>query len=118
MGLKLLPIQKSFKSEFEIAKKYYSIVLLLNNLSITPTELNLLSFIAVNGTISTPPVRDEFMKEFDIHKNHVYNMQAKLQKLKLLIKDKENKVRVNPNIHPDFNNPDLILMVKLHKDAD
>ena len=118
MGIQILPIQKHFESKFEVAKKYYSVLLLLNGIHVTPTELNMLSYIAVNGTISTPPVRDEFMKEFKVHKNHVYNMQAQLQKLNLLIKDKDNKVRVHPNIHPDFDNPELILMVKLHRDVE
>jgi len=109
-------IQKSYKTQFDIAKCYYTIVFGLNNLHVTKNELNLVAFSAVMGTISTPPVRKQFCEEFDIPTGSMYNMVSKLQKQQILYKDQENKIRVNPVILPDFTRPDLLLIIKMNKD--
>lgn len=89
----------------------------LNNLHVTNNELNLVAFSAVMGTISTPPIRKQFCEEFDVSAGSVYNMVAKLQKGSILVKDKDNKIRVNPTILPDFTKPDVLLVIKLGKDG-
>lgn len=116
MSTQLFKISKSYDSLFEIARKYYSIVFDLGNIKVTTSELDLIAFSAVNGTISTPPVRDEFIKEFKVPKGSVYNMVSKLQKMKIFVKDTDNKVRVNKQILPDFNN-ELLLTITINKNA-
>lgn len=110
-------IQKSYKTEFEIAKRYYTIVFGLNDIHVTKNELNLVAFSAVTGTISTPPIRKQFCDEFKVPAGSVYNMVAKLQKLSILQKDKDNKIRVNSFILPDFAKADILLVIKIEKDG-
>jgi len=109
-------IQK-YDTDFEIARKYYVILFALNNLKITHKELDLVAYCAVHGTISTPPVRNEFMRIFNVPKNSVYNMISELKKLNILFKDKDNKIRINPQILPDFNKKELILAIKISKNV-
>lgn len=110
-------IAKSYKSEFEIAKKYYTIIFALNDIHITKNELNLIAFTAIHGTLSTPPIREQFRKEFDIPQASVYNMIGKLKKLNILISDRDNKLRINPIILPNFSlHTDIILVVKMLKE--
>lgn len=95
-------INKKYTSDIDFARAYYSLIVQLNNISITPTEMNLLCYCAVNGTISTPPVRDAFIQEFKVPKGSVYNIVSKLQRLKLMIKI-QGKIRVNPALQIDFS---------------
>lgn len=105
-------INKSFESKFEFAKIYYSIIFQLNKIKTTNNELNLICYSAVNGTFSTPPIREQFMKDFGIPKGSLYNMLSKLQQKKILVKV-QNKIRINPQIQLDFDRPfyklDIIL---------
>lgn len=103
-------IEKKY-SKFEVAKQYYTILFSVNNLPISNKEVCLVAFSAVNGTISTPPVRDEFIKQFHSSRNGVYNITAKLIKLGIFVKI-NNKIRVNPHILPDFSVP-FIFHIKL-----
>lgn len=117
MSVNFQRVEKSFSSKIELAKRYYGLIFLLNGINITDRELDLVSFSAINGTISTPPVREEFMKVYDISKAHVYNLTAKLQKMSILIKDKDNKIRINNSIYPDFSNKELVMVIKLIENA-
>ena len=111
-------IAKTYSSEFEVAKKYYTIVFGLNDIHLTKHELNLVAFSAVNGTISTPPIKEQFCKEFNISSASIYNIIGKLKKLDILIKDKDNKIRVNPIILPNFGlHSNIVLVIKMLKDG-
>lgn len=105
-------IEKKLKSKFDIARKYYSFLFDINDIRLNKSQLDLVAYCSLHGTFSTPPVREEFIKKFKVHKNTVYNILAFLQKKGILIKDKDKKIRVNPQITLDFNKP-LVLQVKL-----
>ena len=111
--MKIQKIHKKY-SLFEKAKKYYTILFILNDLPISFKEIDLVAFCAIKGTISTPPVRDEFVKLFHSSKNTVYNMSAKLQKQGIFIKT-QNKIKINPVILLDFSE-ELFLAIKLSND--
>lgn len=117
MGAHFQKISKSYDSLLEIAKKYYLIVFSLNNINVTPNQLELVAFSAINGTLSTPPVRDEFIRKYNIPIHSVYNMIAELKKQNILIKDKDKKIRVNPQILPDFTNNQHVLVINLQINA-
>jgi len=104
MELVIQKINKEYASSMELAKTYYTFITEINKIQITRKELDLLCYCAVNGTISTPPVRDAFVKEYNTPKGSVYNMVSKLQKLKLMVKI-NGKIRVNPHIQLDFTKP-------------
>lgn len=112
-GVNFQRIEKKFETDFEIAKRYYTIVLGLNDIHVTKSEMNLIAFSAVNGTISTPPIKQQFCELFDIPPGSIYNMICKLRKLGILTKDKDNKIRVNPVIRPDFSKPEMVLIIKI-----
>jgi hypothetical protein len=110
-------IAKTYITEFDIAKKYYTIIFTLNDIHLTKNEINLVAFSAVNGTLSTPPIKQQFCEQFDVPSASVYNIIGKLKKLNILIKDRENKIRINPVILPDFaQHTDIILVIKMLKE--
>lgn len=90
------------KDSIDLAILYYRTLFSLNNIHIRPRELELISFTAVRGTLSTPPIREEFMELYKINKSHLHYLIHQLNKKGILIK-KEGKWRVNPKIHPDFS---------------
>jgi hypothetical protein len=106
-------IRISKGGEFELAKAYYSILFILNDIKVTKTELNLIAYCAVNGTISTPPIREEFMREFDVPNGSLNNMIARLQQDDVRIFVKENKkIRIHPAIRMNFKD-DILLQLYL-----
>lgn len=110
-------VVKSYESEFEIAKKYYTIIFSVNDIHLTRMEMNLVAFAATHGTLSTPPIKQQFCKEFDVPTASVYNMIGKLKKLEIFIKDRDGKLRINPIILPNFaQHTDIVLVVKILKD--
>lgn len=111
--MKINKLHKKISDKFEIARKYYNIVFDMNDIHITAKELDLVAFSATNGTMSTPPIREEYIKRFKVSKASMYNMIARLQKIKILMKDKEGKIRVNSQIHPDFNQKEFLIAIKI-----
>lgn len=109
----LQKIDKSYETKFELVKSYYTMVCLLNKIKATPLEIKLLAFSALRGTISSPPIRDEFTRQFKAPKASIYNLVSQLQRKHLMVKGDDNKVRVNPMILPDFTQSTLILNIKL-----
>lgn len=111
-------IIQRFKNEclddFDLVKRYYKIVLGINNIHVTEKELNLICYSALHGTISTPPVRDGFIKMFDIPLASMYNMSAKLQKRGVFIKGDDGKIKVHPSISPSFEYGKLLLVINLN----
>ena len=104
MELVIQKINKEYSNSMEFAKAYYTFITQINKIDITPKEMDFLCYCAINGTISTPPVRDAFIKEYSTPKGSVYNMAAKLQRLRLMVKV-NGKIRVNPALQIDFNKP-------------
>lgn len=107
-------INKKYSSDIEFAEAYYTMITQLNKIHLTNTEMSLLCYCAVYGTISTPPVRDAYIKEYKVPKGSVYNIVSKLQKLKLMVKI-QGKIRVNPALQIDFTANTYNLNISLIK---
>lgn len=90
------------KDRLELALKYYSVFSALTGMALTDRQLQLLAFTAINGNISYPPIRKEFIEKFNSSSSTINNMVGVLKKLKVLIKDGD-KVKVNPAIIIDFD---------------
>ena len=101
------------KEENALAKaiKYYSVLMLLNNIHLAPMEINLLAFTALKGTISSGGSKKQFCEIFSSSKASIGNNIHLLRKKHLLTKV-EGKVRVIPPLQIDFTH-DLILNIKL-----
>jgi hypothetical protein len=99
--MRIIPLKYESLEAFSIAKRFYSIICILNNIKITNKELELLAFCAVEGTISTPPVKERFIEQFKSTPGNIHNISSKLQRLNLFQKIK-GKIRVNPALQIDF----------------
>lgn len=105
-------IQKiSLKEEdaLSIAKRYYSILSAISNVSLTEREIQLIAFTAVRGNISYSTNRQEFCTMYKSSSPTINNIISKLKKLGLLVKD-GGKIKVNPQYLLDFNN-NLVLQL-------
>jgi hypothetical protein len=84
-------IQKIYKEfpNMELVKKYYAILFLLNDIHVPEKELSLVAFSALNGSLTSPPIRNKFIVLFNSSEGSVYNMMASLQKKNILVKDED-----------------------------
>lgn len=99
-------------SILEKAVKYYSIMSVLNNIHLTPREIQLLAFMSLRGTISTPASKAEFERLFSSPRASIGNMVWKLTNKGILVRNEENDVVINPHIRLNFNDV-LVLNITL-----
>lgn len=104
-------LRKPVKDNFETAEKYYSILSAVNNLKLTPREIQLLAFTAIKGNISYANNRQEFCEKYDSTSPTINNIISKLKKIGVLVKD-GSKVKVNPVIILPFDR-DIVLEIKM-----
>ena len=104
-------IRKNVEDQFALAEKYYSILSAINNLSLTPREIQLVAFTAIKGNISYANIRQEFCERYNSTSPTINNIISKLKKIHVLIKD-GSKVKVNPVIILPFNT-NVTLEIKL-----
>lgn len=104
-------LKKSSKDGFEMAEKYYSILSAINNLHLTPREIQLVAFTAIKGNISYANIRQEFCENYNTTSPTINNIISKLKKINVLVKD-GTKVKVNPVIILPFDK-DVVLEIKL-----
>jgi len=97
-------IKYSVEDEFELAEKYYALLSIINNLGLTKRELQLISFMAIKTSTSYSKLKDEFCKKYGTTIPTFNNMVCKLNKIKVLVRDKK-RARVNPLIVIDFEKP-------------
>lgn len=104
-------IRKNVEDQFALAEKYYSILSAINNLHLTPREIQLVAFTAIKGNISYANIRQEFCERYNSTSPTINNIISKLKKIHVLIKD-GSKVKVNPVIILPFNT-NVTLEIKL-----
>jgi TATA-box binding protein (TBP) (component of TFIID and TFIIIB) len=104
-------LKKGVETDLQLAEKYYSILSVINNLSLTQREIQLVAFTAIKGNITFANVREEFCKTYKSTSPSINNIISKLKKVGIFIKE-NGKVKVNPIISIDFKN-DLILNITI-----
>jgi hypothetical protein len=104
-------LRKGMEDKYAVARKYYSILSAINNLSLTKREIELVAFTAVKGNISYANVRSQFCDEYNTTTATINNIVSKLKKIGIFIKD-SGKVSVNPIIVIDFKK-NLNLVIRL-----
>jgi hypothetical protein len=107
-------MKRQEKDSFSIAKKYYSLLFDVNNINVTEREIQLISFMAINGSISYKHVKEEFCKEFKTTNATINNMVSRLKNVGVLVKD-GSKVKVHPSISLDFNKDVTLQITLLHE---
>ncbi len=98
-------------STIDVAKKYYSILSVINNLNLTEREIQLVAFTAIKGNISYPNNREEFCTTYNSSSPTINNIVSKLKKIHVLVKEGD-KIKVNPYILLNFEN-DITLQIPL-----
>lgn len=106
-------MKKEEKDVFSIAERYYSIVSAMNDLHLTPREIELTAFTAVKGNISYASNRKEFCEKYNTTSATINNLVYELKKMGVLIKE-GGKIKVNPIIVLDFNKPIRLEIKLLH----
>jgi len=105
-------ISKTYTKE-KLVNNYYSIISVLNDLKLTPMEINLLSFTAIRGGITNPAAKQEFCEKYDSNPGTIYNCISKLTRKGLFIK-KGNKISIHPSLLLEFNNLTLNICMKIN----
>jgi hypothetical protein len=103
------------RDKFSSVKKYYSILFSINEINVTEREIQLVSFIALNGSISYKHVKEEFCKEFNTSNATINNLVSGLKKLGILIKD-DGKIKILPAIQLDFSK-NIVLQITLENET-
>ena len=104
-------LKRKEEDQFKLAEKYYTILSAVNNLNLTPREIQLVAFTAIKGNISYANNRKEFCQAYNTTSGTINNLVYKLKRLGIFIKD-GGKVKVNPIIVLDFSKP-IVLEIKL-----
>lgn len=104
-------LRREEKDSFQLAEKYYSLLSVINNLSLTQREVQLIAFTAIKGNISYANIRKEFCEKYKTTSPTINNIISKLKKIGVLVKD-GTKVKVNPVIILNFDK-DITLEIKL-----
>ena len=97
--------------KYEKAERYYMILSAVNDLKLTPREIQLMAFTAIRGNMSYATIREDFCNKFKSTSPTINNIISKLKKIGVLIK-KDGKIKVNPVILLDFDK-DVQLDIKL-----
>ena len=98
-----------------LAEKYYGIISAINNLHLTPREIQLISFTAVRGNMSYANIREDFCEEYKTSSPTINNIISRLKKKGVLVKDK-GKIKVHPNIVFDFKQSVRVEINLLHNE--
>lgn len=108
-------VQKIKRKEKDVAKKYYSVMFAVNDINVTERELQLVSYIAVNGSISYKHNKEEFCKQYNTSSATINNMVSRLKQLYILVKE-DGKIKINPLISLDFKK-NVVLQITLENEA-
>lgn len=99
----MLIVQKLNKNvtQEDLVRGYFSFLAGLNKINLSNQELTLLTFIALEGTISTVPTREKFLTGSKISKAVMGNLISSLKKKGFLQKE-DSKVKIYNKIRADF----------------
>ena len=102
---------KGFEDKYLLAQKYYALISVLNDLSLTEREVQLVAYTAIKGNMTFVNVRDEFCERYSSSRATINNIVSRMKKIGVMVKN-ENKIEVHPAIVLDFDK-DVVLQIKL-----
>lgn len=111
MAILAQKIEKKYKDSVLLAAKYYSIMVVLNELNISAMEIDMLAYTAVMGNISSRRMKEGFEGVFGYSKSSIIQTMYRLLKKGMLIK-RDKKVVVHPSLFFDFS-CDFIIQLKM-----
>lgn len=95
-------IANNSDSAIEMAEKYYTILGIVNKIHLTPSQIKLLAFTAIRGTVSGREAKEEFERLSGSPIASIGNMIHKLVRKGLLVKT-DGRILVHPQIRLNFN---------------
>ena len=107
-------LKREERDAFSIAEKYYSLLSVVNNLKLTTREIQLVAFTAIRGNMSYASIRKDFCSLYGTTNASINNIISKLKRMGVLVKD-GTKIKVNPIILLNFENPVFLEIKLLHK---
>ena len=108
-------LKHSYEDSYSLAKTYYAILSVINDLRLTEREIQLIACTSI-VSISVPAIRKEFCEVHNTTPATINNMISKLKKMYLLTKI-DNKVVVNPAIQLNFNKDVKLEISLVHRQA-
>jgi len=106
-------LRKNYGFKIDKAIAYFSIVNSLNSLKLTKKQIELLAYTSIRGTISSLSAKEDFVRTFGSSIDSINNMISKLYKKKLLIKQKDGKIKVPKSLTLDFDNQEIVLSITI-----
>lgn len=106
-------LKKSYEYKIDKAIAYFSIIDALNSLHLTKKQIELLAYTSIRGTISSLSSKEEFVKQFGSSIDSINNMISKLYKKRLLIKQKDGKIKVPNSLIIDFESSEIVLNITI-----
>jgi len=99
-GTTLQTIKAKGDTSLDLARKYYRILSVVNNVPLTEREIQVMAFLAVKGNILYSTNKQEFCEMYNSSPATIRNILSKLKKMGILVKD--GKLKLNPAIQLDF----------------
>lgn len=96
-------------SPAEKASTYFSVMLALNNIKVSKRAIRLLSYIAVNRTLSSEQ-RKAFVKQENSTTATIDNLVSELKKIPLIV-DNQGNIELNKTIFLDFTQPVTVSII-------
>lgn len=96
-------VRKGYSDKLEMAVKYYNVISVLNELSLTEKELKLIAYIVLRGNVFNVETKKRFCEEYDTSLATINNMVSRLKKVGVLIRE-NNSVKVRPLLVLNFEN--------------
>ena len=113
-------LQFAYKKEFDtkdgMAKMYFTMLSIFNNLELQNSEINLLVHLSMREGVVSGTFKKSFIEKYKSSMPMVNNAVSRLKKKQLLMKV-EDKIILRPSINLDFkNNESYLYQFKcLHK---
>ena len=104
-------LKKGFEDEYALAMKYYGIISVLNNLSLTERETQLIAYTAIRGNMTMINVREDFCKRYSSSLATINNIVSRMKEIGVMVKV-DGKNVVNPAIVLDFKK-EIVLQISL-----
>jgi len=93
-----IKLHKKYEDIYELYLRFFSILMTMNNIHLTKSELNLISFIAVHDNISNIKTRKDYITKYETTRHTLNNNISDLSKKGYLTKDADKKVRLIPSL--------------------
>jgi len=84
--MKVQRLNIELKDEFQVARKYYQIISVLNDLKLSEGQLQLVAFTAIRGNISDPGYRKEYCDTYKTTSATINNVVDKMKKKGVMVK--------------------------------